>query len=171
MPKLNNCIAAAVDGTWFTTEENLAAFHNVNPTIQIIRRGQKLTIEKRSMIVSGSKGTVTGFHRNAKGTLIVEINWLAGAPPLRIAIKNLQRYAPDKVWMVIPYNPQYRDQSTSFTSSARRNGTSPAVNRFSSRQAAEAWVNSERRIAGWDNYLILESVGMATPGEFLYHQE
>lgn len=171
MKKLINCYAVAEDGkTWFTNEGGVAAFLSDNPNSQMFRVGQKLTINTQRFMSSGRTATLTGFIRNPKGSILAKLKWHKDAPPIMVRVESLIRYAPPKFWMVIPYNPQFRNQSTSFTSSSRTGGTSPAVNRFPSRQAAENWIREERRMARWPDFMILESMGLYTPESFLRHE-
>lgn len=163
MPKLINCVAVALDGTWFTTRVNRDAFRNAHPHMPTFSVGERVTIWKEGLMCSGAKGTLKAFDRTAAGKIIAQVHWLEGAPPLRVSIDTLVRKAPKPFWMVIPFNPGYANQHNSFNSGARQVGISPAVTRFTTEEAAHAYIERERRSTGYNDYIVLESIALVTP--------
>lgn len=164
MKKLIDCIAVAEDGkTWFNTRANMSAWQNANPHSQVFAVGNRVTIYKEGLLTTGTKGTLKKFDRNSAGNILAHVHWLEGAPPLRVTIDSLIRTAPKKFWMVVPFNPVHANQHNSFNSSARQMGISPAVTRFGTEEAAIAYIDRERRSTGFNDYVLLESVGMFTP--------
>lgn len=159
MINTKRCIAIAEDGTWFSSEENLTAFRNTNPGIFTVSVGTVCTILDQTMLSRGTRGTVIGFDLSSKGKWLVLLKWNEKAAPIRVKIGAIMTRPPKKFWMVIPFDPNrpISNQAPVFGGNERRNGTSPAVHRFASREAAERYIADERRITSFDTYVLLEA--------------
>lgn len=162
--RLVNCIALALDGTWFTTEENIAAWRRAEPHIPMVKLGDKVTVQNSSILSFGVSGVVTGFDRSSSGKILLLVTWHKDAAPLRVSMKHLMPETPPKFWMVIPIEqrPAPR-QGTIFNTTSRSAGIAPAVHRFETRQEALDYIQREREYTEHPNYVVLESVSYVTP--------
>lgn len=120
--------------------------------------GRKVTILDNQILSNHTKGIITGFSLSRTHNLLAHVQWLDGAPPIRIRIEKLRTDRPRKVWVVVQRNETVRDDISFSTGIAYMRAQRGYGNhRYFTREAAEEAAHSLAQEHGHD-VLVLESV-------------
>lgn len=135
----------------FVSDEELKGFK--------FRVGRQVIVKNDNILSNHTKGIISGFQVSSAGNALALVNWLDGAPPLRIRLEKLHIDQPTKIWFLVQRNETAR-QGIDFSTGSRyfeaQRGLSSR--RYFSLEEAEAQARSLRSTYGHD-VLVLETVG------------
>lgn len=122
--------------------------------------GQKVVVQNNLILSNFTKGVISGFSLSSIGTPLAHVNWLEGAPPLRIRLDKIKVDQARKVWMLVQRNETVRD-GIDFATGSRYMEAQRGIygRRFFTREDAEARARQLVREFGHE-VLILQSVAV-----------
>ena len=120
--------------------------------------GMKVVVQNDQILSNFTKGVISGFSTSSIGTVLAHVDWLEGAPPLRIRLDKLKVDQARKVWMLVQRNETIRD-GIDFATGSRYMEAQRGIygRRFFTLEDAQARARQVAREFGHD-VLILQSV-------------
>lgn len=121
--------------------------------------GQNVVVRNDRILSNFTKGKISGFSLSASGNALAHVDWLDGAPPLRIRVEKLFVDRPKDVYILVSRNETVRD-GIGFSTDDRYWGVQRGLSsrRYFTFEEASTEAQRLRRAYGHE-VLILKTVG------------
>ncbi len=121
--------------------------------------GQPVVVRNDRILSNFTKGIISGFSLSASGNALAHVDWLDGAPPLRIRVEKLYVDRPREVYILVSRNETIRD-GIGFSTDDRYWNVQRGLSsrRYFDFASASEEAQRLRRVYGHD-VLILKTVG------------
>lgn len=66
-----------------------------------LKVGTPVQIVNNKILSNGTKGKLVGFTTNLRKTILAQVHWLDGAPPICVKAESVKSLLPRKIWVIV----------------------------------------------------------------------